>query len=84
MAAAARIGVVAFEVPLATLLAKAASSGSVRCGAPITDAPFETCARIATARAMRGGSSSNAAMAQPMVSMIRRLQSCTTSAGKSA
>jgi hypothetical protein len=36
-------------------LAKAASSGSVRCGAPITDAPIETCARIATARAMRGG-----------------------------
>ena len=69
---------------LATLLAKAASSGSVRCAVPITVAPPSTDARIATARAMRTGSSSNAAIAQPMVSMIRRLQSWTTSAGRSA
>ena len=32
-------------------------------------------ARVATARAMRTGSASKAAIAQPMVSMIRRLQS---------
>jgi hypothetical protein len=84
MAAAARIGVVAFEIAAGDAVGE---GGKLR-QRPVRRADHRCAVRdlrraSPPPRAMRRGSSSNAAIAQPMVSMIRRLQSCTTSAGRS-
>ena len=67
-----------------TPFAKAASSGMARCAVPNTWLPCGSLTRMATRRAICDGSSWYAPRPQPSVSIMRRLQSCTTEAGKSA